>query len=840
MPASHPAKRTPAAKPLNKSQNKSQNMASLSPPSSSVKGKRRVKTASKIASVSHVQDVSVSDELRSSFLSYALSVIVARALPDARDGLKPVHRRILYSLYSQRIVPTGPYKKSARVVGDTMAKYHPHSDSAIYESLVRMAQDFSMLLPLVDPHGNFGSLDDSPAASRYTECRLSPFGMLLLEGLDEDAVDFLPNYDGTESEPAVLPADFPNLLVNGSTGVAVGMATNIPPHNLSEVLDAAVMVLRSKKVTLDDVLSVLHGPDFPTGGEIVSRADLRELYATGRGNITVRARARVVDLSPRRKGIEVSELPYMVGPEKVSARIRDLVAAKRLPAVADVKDFSDRSTGLRLVIEVKSGFDPYAVLADLYRLTPMEEAFPASFVALVDGRPRLCSLLDLLHAYVDHRLDTLRRRCEYQLRRARERVHLQEALVLTLDDVDAVVRLIRSASDTAEARTKLMKKLKVDLVQADYILEMPLRRLTSLEVAKIKKELAALRKEIDRFSTLLASPKKLAAAAAASLAALREQYPSVRRTALKVSLHLPTVVPSASTPGGLPAATDASSAAPVLVGFTYGGTLARIQPGLGRAKPTVHDALLAEVLASPDEQLLAITASGFAYPFLPTELPEAPRASGGIAPVDCFDDFGNDAIIALLPTATPVLLFTAAGVVKRLDPSAYPRSLHTRFSLISLAPSDHLVAASALRDDPSRLYCVYVSSSGVVLRHLVSAVRPQQRAAGGVTGFALADKSRVLAAAAASDDLSLWVATDQGAVKGVRLGEFPAKGRATSGMLALRFRSGEAALRAAAFGNQQAFSVSAQVCGPMPSLAARTHTAQVLEHEAAWFASLRP
>jgi len=789
--------------------------------------------------VHHVQDVSVATELRSSFLSYALSVIVARALPDARDGLKPVHRRILYSLYSQRILPTGPYKKSARVVGDTMAKYHPHGDSAIYESLVRMAQDFSMRLPLVDPHGNFGSLDDSPAASRYTECRLSPFGMMLLEGLDEDAVDFQPNYDGTESEPVVLPADFPNLLVNGSTGVAVGMATNIPPHNLAEVLDAAVLLLRSKHVSLDDVLSVLHGPDFPTGGEIVSRAELRELYATGRGSITIRARARVVDLSSRRKGIEVSELPYMVGPEKVVARVRDLVGAKRLPAVADVKDFSDRSTGLRLVIEVKSGFDPYALLADLYRLTPMEEAFPASFVALVGGRPKLCSLLDLLHAYVGHRLETLRRRCEYQLRRARERAHLQEALALALDDVDAVVRLIRAASDTAEARAKLMKRLKVDQVQADYILEMPLRRLTSLEVSKIKKELAALYKEIDRLSALLASPKKLAATAADSLAALREQYRTDRRTALKVSLHLPSV-PAAASVGESPAMDDSSPAAPVLVGLTYGGTLARIQPGLGRAKPTVHDALLAEVHAAPDVQMLAITASGLAYPFLPAQLPEAPRASRGVAPVDCFDEFGNDAVVALLPADASLALFTASGVVKRIDPSAYPRSLRTRFSLISLATGDRLVAASAMRDDPSRLYCVYVSSSGVVLRHLAAAVRPQQRAGGGVIGISLEWKARVLAATLASDDLALWVATDQGAVKGVSLGEFPAKGRATSGLLALRFRSGETSLRAAAFGNRQAFSAAAQLCGPMPALAARTHTAQVLEHEAFWFATLRP
>lgn len=836
MPTSRPAKRTPVAK--------SSKASSPAPKAvTPARRKRSAKETPSLTALSPVQDVAVADELRSSFLSYALSVIVARALPDARDGLKPVHRRILYSLYSQRILPTGPYKKSARIVGDTMAKYHPHGDSAIYESLVRMAQDFSMRIPLVDPHGNFGSLDDSPAASRYTECRLSPFGMLLLDGLDEDAVDFQPNYDGTESEPAVLPADFPNLLVNGSTGVAVGMATNIPPHNLGEVLDAAVLVLRSNKVSLDEVLAVLHGPDFPTGGEIVSRADLRELYATGRGSITVRARAKVVDLSPRRKGIEVSELPYLVGPEKVVARIRDLVGSKRLVSVADVKDFSDRNTGLRLVIEVKSGFDPYATLADLYRLTPMEEAFPASFVALVGGRPKLCSLLDLLHAYVGHRLDTLRRRYTYQLSRARERSHMQEALVLALDDVDAVVRLIRSAADTATARNMLMKRLKADQAQADYILEMPLRRLTSLEVSRIKKDLAALYKEIDRLSALLASPKKLAALAADSLAALRAEHPTARRTALKVSLQLPSASSAAymvPVAGQADVVDVVSVHAPALVGFTYGGTLARIKPGLGRAKPTVHDALLAEVFAAPADRLLAITASGAAYPFSPADLLETNRAERGSSPVDCFDEFGNDVIVALVPAHTPVVLFTADGTVKRLEPSVYPRSLRTRFSLISLAPGDKLVSASPLPSDPSKLYCVYVSSSGSTLRHAITAVRPQQRAAAGVAGIALTAKSRVIAATVAPDETPLWVATDKGAVKGVLLGEFSPKGRSTSGSLALRYRSGESSLRAASFGNLQAFSSSAQVCGPMPALVARTHTAQELEHEASWFATLRP
>jgi len=707
-----------------------------------------------------------------------------------------------------------------------------------------MAQDFSMRLPLVDPHGNFGSLDDSPAASRYTECRLSGFGLLLLDGLDEDAVDFLPNYDGTESEPAVLPALFPNLLVNGSTGVAVGMATNIPPHNLTEVLDASILLL-TKKASLDDLLQVVKGPDFPTGGEIVSRADLRDLYATGKGSVSVRAKARIVDVSPRRKGIEISELPYMVGPEKVVARIRDLVGDKRLPAVADVKDFSDRTTGLRLVVEVKPGFDPSALLADLYRLTPMEEAFPASFVALVEGRPKVCSLRDLLQSFVDHRLETLRRRSEFQLHRARSRAHLQEALVLALDDVDAVVRLIRSASDTADARTKLVKRLSIDATQADYVLEMPLRRLTSLEVGKIRKDLAALYKEISRLESLLASPKRLAAAVVSELSDLRERFPSPRRTALSPSF---TPAPAAVSVSDSPPPGGGSVSHPsqqLLVGLTRSGSLSRILPGLGRARPGVHDAIVSGCLAGLNDRLLAISSSGRAYPFSPAEVPETLRATRGVAPVDLFPSFPPaENLVAVLPVSVPLALFTARGVVKRLDPVSLPANLgaprEQGFSLVSLASGDELVAASPLSADPGSLDFVYVSSSGLVLRHPAHLVRPQQRAAAGVLGMSLAEGERVIAATAGSEDLPVWVCTDLGAVKGSSLSEFPRKGRATGGVLALRFRSGESSLIAAGFASVQAFTASAQPCGPMPALAARSHVAAVLEAPAAWFASPRP
>jgi DNA gyrase subunit A len=784
-----------------------------------------------------IEDVSVSAELRSSFLSYALSVIVARALPDARDGLKPVHRRILFSLHSQRILPSGPFKKSARIVGDTMAKYHPHGDSAIYESLVRMAQDFSMRLPLVDPHGNFGSLDDSPAASRYTECRLSEAGLLLLAGLDEDAVSFVSNYDGTESEPACLPADFPNLLVNGSTGVAVGMATNIPPHNLDEIITATIMVLQKRTTKLDDLLQNVHGPDFPTGGEMVSRSDLRDLYATGRGSINVRAKVRIVDLPSRRKGIEVVELPYMVGPEKVVSRIRDLVSDKRLPAVADVKDFSDRSGGLRLLIEVKSGFDPLVLLADLYRLTPMEESFAASFVALVDGRPKVCSLLDLLHSYADHKLDTLRRRSEFQLRRAKDRAHLQEALVLALDNIDSVVKIIRSASDTAAAREGLMRKLRIDAVQADYVLEMPLRRLTTLEVDKVRKDLAALRKEIDRLETLLASPKRLIAAAVSSLESVRARFATPRRTALAPSLNVSGLVQDSPPAPNSPTA----SGEPVLVACSKSGWLGRVVPGQGRARLSAHDVFTSTLLAPPSQELFAVFSSGLARIFSANDLPEVPRSGKGLPPSELFSGVdGKDNVIAIVPSRSALLLVSENGVVKRLAADAYPAQLRSECSLISLAEGDRLVSAAVVLETDEAVDVFYVSSDGQVLCHPISQVRSQQRAASGMQGIKLAPGARVISAGAAVQGSQLWVATDSGGVKGTSLDDFPRKGRSTGGVLALRWRSGETSLVAAALGPTQALTANSLAAGPMPGLVSRTATAQILENPTSFFATPRP
>ena len=437
-----------------------------------------------------ILDIDVREEMQGSFLEYAYSVIYARALPDARDGLKPVHRRILFQMGEMGVRPDRAHVKSARVVGEVMGKLHPHGDGAIYDALVRMAQPFSMRVPMVDGHGNFGSLgnDDPPAAMRYTECRLASAAMLMTGSLDEDVVDFRPNYDGQEREPEVLPAALPNLLVNGASGIAVGMATNMPPHNLIEVVAAARHLIKHPRATLDDLMRFVPGPDLPTGGKIVGLEGIREAYETGRGVFRTRAAARIDNVTPRRKGIVVTELPYNVGPERVIEKISDLVKSKKLQGISDVKDLTDRTKGLRLVIEIKNGFHPEAVLEELYRLTPMEESFGINNVCLVDGQPRTLGLRELLEVYLAHRLEVVRRRSVYRRTRAEDRLHLVQGLLVAILDIDEVIQLIRSSDDAAQARERLMTVFDLTDVQTTYILDMPLRRLTRFSRLELEKE----------------------------------------------------------------------------------------------------------------------------------------------------------------------------------------------------------------------------------------------------------------------------------------------------------------------------------------------------------------
>jgi len=404
-----------------------------------------------------IVDIDVSSEMQTSFLEYAYSVIYSRALPDARDGLKPVQRRILYSMDEMGIRPDRSHVKCARVVGQVMGQYHPHGDTAIYDALVRMAQPWAMRLPLIDGHGNFGSLDDGPAAMRYTECRMAPAALAMTDGLDENTVDFKPNYDGKDVEPTVLPAAFPNLLVNGATGIAVGMATNCPPHNLVEVIQALRHLIKHPGAEIDELMRFIPGPDLPSGGKIIGLDGIHDAYHTGKGSFRMRATARIEQVHPRRKGIVITELPYLIGPERVIEQIKSLVNARRLQGIADVKDLSDRANGTRLVIEIKSGFNPDAILEQLYKLTKIEDNYAINAVALVDGQPRTLTLRDLLTVYLEHRYEVTRRRTDFARSKAQERLHLVEGLLVAILDIDDVIAIIRSSDDTAQARSRLME-----------------------------------------------------------------------------------------------------------------------------------------------------------------------------------------------------------------------------------------------------------------------------------------------------------------------------------------------------------------------------------------------
>lgn len=480
----------------------------------------------------HIVETPLNEEMSKSFLEYAYSVIYARALPDARDGLKPVQRRIVYQMGEMNLTPDRPYMKSARVVGEVMGKLHPHGDSAIYEAMVRLAQPFAMRLPLVDGHGNFGSLDDGPAASRYTEARLGPAALGMNADIDEDTVDFTPNYDNKLKEPTVLPAAIPNLLVNGGSGIAVGMATNLATHNLGEVVNAAKFLMAHPDATLEQLMRYVPGPDWPTGGTIIGRDGIREAYATGRGTLTTRAATHIEHVTARKQAIVVTELPYMVGPEKVIERISDGVKNRKLEGISGAFDLTDRHNGTRIVIEIKTGFDPHAVLVQLFKHTPLQDNFAMNNVALVDGRPHTMGLKEMLQVWVDHRRVVIRRRSEYRKKKALERLHLVEGLLLAMMDIDEVIQVIRTSDDADAAKTRLMAVFDLDEVQAQYILDLRLRRLTKMNRIELEAERDDLKKRIEELTRILASAEALDHVVTSEMDEAVDKWGSPRRTVL--------------------------------------------------------------------------------------------------------------------------------------------------------------------------------------------------------------------------------------------------------------------------------------------------------------------
>lgn len=480
----------------------------------------------------HIVETPLNEEMSKSFLEYAYSVIYARALPDARDGLKPVQRRIVYQMGEMNLTPDRPYMKSARVVGEVMGKLHPHGDSAIYEAMVRLAQPFAMRLPLVDGHGNFGSLDDGPAASRYTEARLGPAALGMNADIDEDTVDFTPNYDNKLKEPTVLPAAIPNLLVNGGSGIAVGMATNLATHNLGEVVNAAKFLMAHPDATLEQLMRYVPGPDWPTGGTIIGRDGIREAYATGRGTLTTRAATHIEHVTARKQAIVVTELPYMVGPEKVIERISDGVKNRKLEGISGAFDLTDHHNGTRIVIEIKTGFDPHAVLVQLFKHTPLQDNFAMNNVALVDGRPHTMGLKEMLQVWVDHRRVVIRRRSEYRKKKALERLHLVEGLLLAMLDIDEVIQVIRTSDDADAAKTRLMAVFDLDEVQAQYILDLRLRRLTKMNRIELEAERDDLKKRIEELTRILASAEALDHVVTSEMDEAVDKWGSPRRTVL--------------------------------------------------------------------------------------------------------------------------------------------------------------------------------------------------------------------------------------------------------------------------------------------------------------------
>ncbi|MFE2090583.1 DNA topoisomerase (ATP-hydrolyzing) subunit A [Streptomyces sp. NPDC059460] len=749
-----------------------------------------------------ILDIDVVDEMQGSFLEYAYSVIYSRALPDARDGMKPVHRRIVYQMNEMGLRPDRGYVKCARVVGEVMGKLHPHGDASIYDALVRMAQPFSMRLPLVDGHGNFGSLgnDDPPAAMRYTECRMADATSLMTESIDEDTVDFQSNYDGQEQEPVALPAAYPNLLVNGSSGIAVGMATNMPPHNLSEVIAAARHLIRHPGADLETLMRYVPGPDLPTGGRIVGLGGIKDAYAAGRGTFKIRATVAVENVTARRKGLVVTELPFSVGPEKVISKIKDLVSAKKLQGIADVKDLTDREHGLRLVIEVKNGFVPEAVLEQLYKLTPMEESFGINNVALVDGQPLTLGLKELLEVYLDHRFDVVRRRSEFRRTKRRDRLHLVEGLLVALIDIDEVIRLIRSSDNSAQAKERLIEHFSLSEIQTQYILDTPLRRLTRFDRIELESERDRLNAEIDELTTILESDAELRKLVSTELAAVAKKFGTDRRTVLLESAGSQV----ASVP--LEVADD-----PCRVLLSSTGLLARTATGdpivvAEDAKRAKHDAIVSAVPATARGDVGVVTSTGRLLRLAVIDLPQlpdthaAPNLSGG-AQVSEFLTLETDEEVICLTTldeSSPGLAIgTLQGVVKRVVPD-YPAN-KDELEVIALKDGDRIVGAAELRTGEEDL--VFITSDAQLLRYPAAQVRPQGRPAGGMAGVKLAEGAEVLSFGAvdpAADAMVFTVAGSHGTLddsvltaKLTPFDQYPRKGRATGGVRCQRFLKGE-------------------------------------------------
>lgn len=737
-----------------------------------------------------VQPVDIDEQMRTAYLDYAMSVIVARALPDARDGLKPVHRRILYAMQELGIHHNSPFKKSARIVGEVLGKYHPHGDVAVYDAMARLSQDFSMRYPLVDGQGNFGSIDgDAPAAMRYTEARLAALAGEMLQDIDKNTVDFLDNFDGSLQEPSVLPARLPNLLLNGSSGIAVGMATNIPPHNLREIAAAANHLIDNydhmDDISIDDLMQFIPGPDFPTGGIIVGRESIRQAYTTGRGRLTVRAMAHIEEIKGGRYSIVITEIPFQVNKTGLIERIADLAREGRLDTISDLRDESDRR-GMSIVIELKRGAQPRQVLNQLYKFTPLQTTFSFHMLALVENEPRVLSLKRALQIYIEHRQVVIARRSQFELDKARARAHILDGLLIALAHLDDVIQTIRQSPDADTARERLITRFKLTEVQAQAILDMQLRRLAALERQKIEDEHRDLMSRIAYLEELLANPGKILQVIKSDLEDLAQKYGDERRTRLTAEpleeIREEDLVPDE----------------PILITFTQRGYIKRVAANLYRTQSRGGRGVTGQTVKEEDEILMLIPArtldtilffsdQGKVYSEKAYQLPDAGRTSTGIPIVNILSLNAGERITAAVPvpnfeTAEYCTMLTLHGRMKRISLSEFVSVRPSGLIAISLDDHDELgwVRLTSGKDD-----LLLVTAKGQALRISEEDIRSMGRQAGGVTGINLRSGDVLASLEVVQPNGSLLIVTENGYGKRVNLVEYPPKSRATGGVVTI-------------------------------------------------------
>lgn len=733
-----------------------------------------------------LEPADMASEMRSSFIEYAMSVIVARALPDVRDGLKPVHRRILYAMNEAGITPNRPHKKSAWTVGEVIGKYHPHGDVAVYETMVRLAQDFSMRVPLVDGHGNFGSIDGDPAAAqRYTEARMTKAATEMLRDLDKETVDWAPNYDESLQEPQVLPARFPNLLVNGSSGIAVGMATNIPPHNLGEVIDATVMLIDNPDSTVDDLMTVLPGPDFPTGAYILGKDQIREAYATGRAPITVRAKAHVEQMKNGRQRIVVTEIPYQVNKGNLQEKIAQLVNEKRIEGISDMRDETNRK-GMRLVLDLKQNAIPQVVLNNLYKHTMLQTTFGINNLALVDGVPRTLTLKEMLHFYIKHQQEVVRRRTEFDLKKARDRAHILKGLIIAVDNIDEVVHIIRSSQDDTEAKASLSERFGLDAIQCDAILEMRLRRLTGLQRAKLESELNELLERIEYYEDLLSHESKILAVIKDELLDIKDRFADPRRTEISSAEKDLDVE-------------DLIAEEDMVVTITHTGYVKRIPVATYRAQKRggkgVQGANLKEddvidemFIASTHDYVLVFSNLGRVYRLKVHELPVGSRHARGTAIVNLLPFEEGEKIAAVISTRDfpddEYLLFaTKQGMIKKTVMSAYDRSRRDGIIAINLKKGDALLNVRRVSEG---MKIIMATTEGKAIMFEEEQVRATGRDTSGVRGITIKGDSEVLGMEITNGKGELFVITERGYGKRTPVEDYPTQNRGGQGVYTIQ------------------------------------------------------